>query len=144
MENNWYIVNDLDDFIDHTRILVFNNFGSQITDHPEDQLLLDLTEEQEEELNSILTHEESMVIAKNFVKKQIHKHTKNIRYVISDDIFMDIVSSLNDRLISNLIHSLVRKGFLETAFDTDANDFVFWVKKHENHTNTDEEKPETD
>jgi hypothetical protein len=41
-------------------------------------------------------------------------------------------------MVSNIISGLVQKGLVETAFDEEANDFVFWVKKNE------EEKPETD
>ena len=55
-------------------------------------------------------------------------------------MFADIVHKLNDRMVSNIISGLVQKGLVETAFDNEVNDFVFWVKNDENE----KEKPETD
>ena len=62
--------------------------------------------------------------------------------MLNDKIFTDIVSRLNDRMVSNIIVGLVQKGLVETAFDDESNDFVFWVKENEN--NDTEEAPETD
>jgi len=41
-------------------------------------------------------------------------------------------------MVSNIINSLVKKGLIETAFDSEKNDFIFWVKDNE------QDKPETD
>jgi hypothetical protein len=43
-------------------------------------------------------------------------------------------------MVSNIISGLVQKGLVETAFDEEANDFVFWVKNDQEE----KEKPETD
>ena len=43
-------------------------------------------------------------------------------------------------MISNMLNTLVNKGLLETAYDNESNDFIFWVKNNE----TSQEKPETD
>lgn len=83
-----------------------------------------------------------MVIIKELVKKQKNRKTKEIRYTINDSIFADIVFKLNDRMVSNIVMGLVQRGLIESAFDDDANDFVFWVK--DNNANEKEEKPETD
>jgi len=43
---------------------------------------------------------------------------------------------MNGRLVSNMLTSLVSKGLIESAYDEQINDFVFWIK--------DNESPETD
>ena len=78
-----------------------------------------------------------MVIVRSLLKKQRHKTTKEVRYLISDSLFYDILQQLNDRLVSNTMASLVQKGLVESAYDSDIDDFVFWVNKNN-------EKPETD
>ena len=65
------------------------------------------------------------------VKKQKHKLTSNIRYIVSEDLYMNIINALNDRLVSNILNNLVNKGIVETAFDEKANEFIFWVKNEE-------------
>ena len=41
-------------------------------------------------------------------------------------------------MTSNIVNGLVQKGLIETAFDSEANDFIFWIKEDEN------QKPKTD
>jgi predicted transcriptional regulator len=141
MSEKWYVVPDLDDFTDKARAIVYNNFGVWNNPDNMDVLIDDVVENEKEEFDKILSHQESLVIVKEFVKKQKNSKTKKIRYTISDDIFTEIVHNLNNRMVSNIINSLVQKGLVESAFDDKANDFVFWIKdKDENQ----EEKPETD
>jgi hypothetical protein len=44
-------------------------------------------------------------------------------------------------MVSNLLNNLVNKGVIETGFDSDSNDFVFWIKDNDKNKT---EKPETD
>jgi hypothetical protein len=140
MSETWYIVPDLDNFTDKARAIVYNNFG--VWNNPDnlDILIDDVVENEQEEFDKVLSHQESLVIVKELVKKQKNRKTKEIRYTINDNIFADIVHRLNDRMVSNIINSLVQKGLVETAFDDESNDFIFWVKNDENE----KEKPETD
>jgi len=139
MSETWYIVPDLDNFTDKARAIVYNNFGTWQNKDELDILIDDVKIEDEEELNNVLSHKESLLIIKELVKKQKNRKTKEIRYTINDTIFADIVYKLNDRMVSNIVNTLVQKGLIESAFDSDANDFIFWIKD-----NTEEEKPETD
>jgi hypothetical protein len=136
MSETWFVVPDLDNFTDKARAIVYNNFG--VWNNPDnlDILIDDVVESEQEELDKILSHQESLVIIKELVKKQKNKKTNQIRYTINDSIFADIIYRLNDRMVSNIVSGLVQKGLIETAFDDEANDFVFWIKE--------EEKPETD
>jgi len=105
-----------------------------------DILIDDVKENEREEFDKMLSHQESLVIVKENVKTQRNKITKKTRYVLNDDIFAEIVYKLNDRMVSNIMMSLVQKGLVETAFDEEANDFIFWAKNDKEEI----EKPETD
>ena len=140
MSEKWYVVPDLDNFTDKARAIVYNNFGVCINPDNLDILIDDVVENEQEEFDKVLSHQESLVIVKELVKKQKNRKTKEIRYTINDNIFADIVHRLNDRMVSNIITGLVDKGLLETAFDNESNDFIFWIKNDENE----KEKPETD
>lgn len=127
-----YDIIDLEKFIDATRTLVYSCFGkNNDKNNPNntvDNLLNSLTDDEVCEMNACLSLSESMVIAKKFIKTQKNKNTKQIRQIISEEAYMQFVEELNSRLVSNLISKLASQGVLETAFDEEANDFVFWVK----------------
>jgi len=144
MKNKWYIVHDMNLFTNHVRVLVFNAFGSNLAednDFPEIENLISVKPEDKEELDNILSFEESLNIVSQIVKKQKNKKNNDIRYVIDDKIFMDVLESLNSRMVSNLLNNLVNKGILETGFDNETNDFLFWIKDNDKNKT---EKPETD
>lgn len=140
-ESEWFIISDLSDFTNKARAIVYNNFGTWQDGSDLDILIDDVKDEEKEEFDKMLSHQESLVIVKENVKVQKNKRTKKIRYILDDIIFADIVHKLNDRMVSNIISNLVQKGLVETAFDNEANDFVFWVKEDDKN---DQEKPETD
>ena len=139
MDDQWFIITDLDEFTDKARSIVYNNFG--VWNNPDniDVIIDDVVENEQEEFEKVLSHQESLVIVKEFVKRQKNKKTKQTRYTLNDTIFAEIIHSLNDRMVSNIINGLVQKGLIETAFDDESNDFVFWVKDE-----NEKEKPETD
>lgn len=139
--DHWFIINDLDEFTDKARAIVYNNFGAWDNKTDLDVLIDNVKSENQEEFNKVLSHQESLVIIKENVKKEKNKKTKKIRYILSEKIFTDIIYMLNDRMVSNIVSGLVQKGLIETAFDDESNDFVFWVKDTNENT---EEKPETD
>lgn len=132
-DSNWYTIENFKNFIDTTRLLVFNSFGSKKI-NPDDKIS-DLSDQDREELNSVLSYDECVLISKDILKKD--SDTKN-RYIVCEDIFSELITALNERMISNILQSLVNKGFVETAFDEESNDFVFYIPKENN------ENPETD
>lgn len=137
-DSEWFIVPNLSEFTDKARSIVYNNFGVWNNKTDMDILIDDVAQNEKTEFDKVLSHQESLVIVKENLKRERNKITKKIRYILNDDIFAEIVYKLNDRMVSNIISGLVQKGLVETAFDEEANEFVFWVKKDE------EEKPETD
>ena len=133
-DSDWYDVKDIDEFVKAARSIIYNNFGSW--DKKQGNSEVDIIDDMitkpsdEEEFNQLLTQEESIVIIKPLFKKQKNKRTSKIRYLISDDIFLNMLQQLNDRMVSNTISSLVQKGLVETAYDSEIDDFVFWVDKN--------------
>lgn len=135
---DWFVINDITEFVNKARTIVYNKFGSWNEDSELDNMLLDISETSLEELDTILPHSEALLIVKQSLKTQKNKKTKKTRYILDDEIFADIIHNLNTRMVSNLLTSLVNKGLVETSYDSEANDFVFWVKDDK------KEKPETD
>lgn len=140
-DNSWYVINDLEIFVDKTRAIVFNSFGKKQTKEWSEVGLDIVSDNERDEFDKILSHDESMNIAKDMLRKQTHKHTLKTRYLVSDTVYYKLVSSLNERMIGNILNSLVNKGLVEAAFDDESNDFVFWCKDTENEN---DQKPETD
>lgn len=140
MNNNWFIIKNLKEFTDASRKLVFNNFGSKLEDDSDlETVLTDLSSEDQKELDEVLSYNESVSIIRGFLKKQKNKKTKATRYLVDEKLYISIITALNDRLVSNILNSLVNKGLIETAYDAESNDFVFWCAKNDQEKN----KPET-
>ena len=140
-DRDWYIVSDLDAFIEKTRAIVFNSFGKKTDQKFSEEEIYIVNDKDKEELDKILSYEESLLIAKDLLRKQTHKTNQSTRYLVSDKIYYEFVSCLNERMIGNILNNLVNKGLVEAAFDSEANDFVFWCKDTENEK---DQKPETD
>lgn len=128
MNDEWYIIKDFDGFVYHSRILIYDSYGKTNTTESEIDELIELTAEETKELDSILTLQETIAIIKSLAKKQKNKKTNQIRFIINDDIYVNIIQSLGDRMTSNILHGLVNKGLVEMGFDEEKNDFVFWTK----------------
>jgi hypothetical protein len=142
-DEQWFFINDFDDFVDHSRSLVFKFFGAinEVADDSMTASLAQMSQEELEEMDETLTHDESAIIIKNYAKKQVNRKTKEIRYCLTDKLLQSIIEDMNNRMISNILNSLVNKGVLDSAYDSDQNDFIFWVKDDDNKQN---QKPETD
>jgi len=129
--DQWFFISDFDNFVDHSRSLVFKFFGevNNIADDSMTASLAKLSREEIKEMDETLTHEESAIIIKNHAKQQINRKTKQIRYCLTDKLLQSIIEDLNSRMVSNILNSLVNKGVLDSAYDDEQNDFIFWVKE---------------
>jgi len=142
-KKEWFQVINLDKFIESTRVLIFNSFGKN-NEKQQDELsfiLEDLPKAEIEELNTVLTQEECMIMSKEFLKERRNNKTKQTTFLITNQKYLEMVESFNSRMISNMLNNLVNKGLLETAYDSESNDFVFWIKDNDKNQN---EKPKTD
>lgn len=127
---NGYVVKNVETFINSIRKTVYGGFGQEIENDDELTYLMKKLEHNEEEMNELdntLPLQECYVIAKEYIQRQKNKNTGEVRYTITEDNFESFILALNDRLVSNLLNSLVQKGLLEMAFDEEENDFIFWV-----------------
>lgn len=130
-DNQKFVIDDLEQFIESTRVLVFDAFGKTNEYSMDDLsiLLSDLQEDEIEELNKTLTQEECMAISKEFVSTKTNKKTKQSKHTIDTKTYMKMIECFNSRMISNMLNNLVNRGLLETAYDNESNDFVFWAKE---------------
>jgi hypothetical protein len=133
-EDEWFVIKDMDMFINYTRNMIYENYGDAKTE----DVSKELDSQEIQELDRILSFDESLNIVKGLVKKQKNKKNDAIRFIVNDDSYMKIIQSLTDRMTSNILTSLVKKGVVETAYDSEENDFIFWIK------NDQKEKPKTD
>ena len=134
MSKQNYIIDNLDEFTDSARRLVYNGFGKGAVEDPDEftELVTKISPDEEQELNKILTHDEALIIVKSMAKEQKHKYEDKSRYLIDEKIFSEIIEAMNARLVSNILTSLANRGMIESAYDSDINDFVFWVKDEKN------------
>ena len=126
-KKDWFVINDLEVFVDKTRALVFNSFGKQQNDQSIDIGFDIISDNEKEEFDKILPHNESMLIAKEILRKQTNKTTLSSRYLVSDKSYYKFINSLNERMIGNILNNLVNKGLVDVAFDEESNDFLFWA-----------------
>lgn len=128
-----FVIKDISHFIDSTRKLVFNSFGKETTtDESVDNMLFsDMSPADINEMDKVLSLSETQIIVQNHLKKQRNKLTGETRYILTEPGFCDIVEDLNSRMVSNLLNELSSKGMIESAYDSDLNDFVFWIKDDE-------------
>lgn len=124
-------IKDLEEFTESTRRVVFSGFGKSVQETPDDftDMLEKLSSEEENEMNQVLSQKESILIIQSMIKTQTNKKTKQIRYIINEKIFEEIIEALNARLVSNILSNLIKRGLIESAYDDKLNDFVFWVKE---------------
>lgn len=143
MNKDWY-VKDFDGFINHSRAIVFKCFGESIVDPQNDDDITDILSiidaQDQEEMDRVLSKSECEIIAKGFMKIKTSKKSNKTKYFINEKILYDILESFNNRMASNIVNKLVNDGVLESAFDMEKNDFIFWRKDIENK----KENPETD
>jgi hypothetical protein len=130
--DGWLEISNMEKFTEYLRNIVYINFKDDNQDDSKNyqidlgEDLPEITEEEETELSEILTQKECIVIVKETSKKIIHKKTKNIKYLINDSILSKLIEDFNQRMISNIIAKLVKRGILESAYDDKKNDFIFW------------------
>lgn len=128
-----YIITDVELFVDTIRRIVYNGFAQEI---PEDIDLFIKSFENidENELDETLTLKECLAIVSHqkLITTQVSKTTGNKRFVVTEDNYYKMIDDFNNRLVSNLLSSLVAKGLIESAYCEEENDFIFWVKDTKN------------
>lgn len=127
--NEWLEISSMQKFTDYIRTMVYMNFAESTEENDITLSFEELSEKEQVELDNLLDIEECILIVKENVKIVRHKKSKEKKYLINDKRLNKIIEDINHRMVSNIIKELVAKGLLETAFDEEQNDFVFWTKK---------------
>ena len=132
----WFTIIDLEAFVDSTRVLVYELFGNESKGKDKDENIAKtntdykkLTKTEQEEINECLTYQEALLISKDFLKERVNKKLKQKKYLISEKSYLSFLESLNARLVSNMLSKMVKQDLLESAFDEESNDFIFWLKE---------------
>lgn len=127
--NNKYSIVDINKFIETTRVMVYNSFGqSDLTIDKVDMDIENLEQEERQELDVYLGQKEAQRIIFEYIKKRKTKNGDTI-YILSEEEFLKIINDLTLRLTSNLLNNLATRGLINTAFDEETNDFIFWAKE---------------
>lgn len=130
-EEEWLEISNLKKFTNYIRTMVFKSFSNEDEEIDVLNCFANLTQKEKEELDNVLGLKECSIIIKGIAKKIRHKTTKKVKYIVNGDMLNQIIEDINQRMVSNIIQVLVSKGVLETAFDEEKNDFVFWTKESE-------------
>jgi hypothetical protein len=142
MSKSWYEVKNIEDFVNSARKLVFRFFDEENAkpkpNQSLDSELYQMSKEELDELDQTLPYNESFLIAQQHMKQK-NKKNEIIKYYITDEILYTIIEELNSRMVSNILHHLVNRGMLESGYDAEAGDFIFWIKEEENDK---KQKPE--
>lgn len=135
-DKTWFLIKDFEGFVNHARGLVFKVFGESIGQQEIDEdmsiIYESLSKLDLEEMNRTLPLEQCLLITKQHIKIKTNKKTKKIEYYINDKILFSLLESFNTRMVSNILSKLSNDGLLESAFDEEKNDFVFWIKEDKN------------
>ncbi|NDB56169.1 hypothetical protein EB169_10115 [archaeon] len=123
-----YDIYDLEMFVQKTRVLVYNSFGT--SSKPIDEIDMDfenLNKDQQKEIDNCLSEKEALNIALEHVLQK-RDRDGNIINLLSEENFMAIINDFSLRMTSNILNTLASKGLVDSAFDEETNDFVFWAK----------------
>ena len=132
--NEWLEIHNIKEFTDFIRNIVYVSFLDSTEDEETYEIDISksfetLTKAEKEEMEEVLNTKECSNIILENSRRLKNKKTKKIKYLINDQLLHKIIESINQRMVSNIIAKLVKKGVLESAFDEEKNDFVFWNKE---------------
>lgn len=141
-DEEWMEIVNLDKLIQFSRKLIFYNFDEANDDLDTEEFMNKVERIKDRDIHEIellLPIKECRQIFEELTMSKRHKKTKILTHFIKDDNYDIVLERLNQRMISNMVQGLVKKGVLETGFDNDRNDFVFWIKKDDDADNKEAE-----
>jgi hypothetical protein len=118
-----YVMEDTSEFINQVRRIVFAGFG--LKDLEDNELSALIEEIDKEEMDKTISFAECKIILQEYIEQK--KIRRKIKYVLTSKNFDQFIEAVNARLVSNLITELVDMGQLDSAWDSEANDFIFWI-----------------
>lgn len=127
-QEDYYLIKDLNSFVKETKKVAIENFKSfvkneknhKLVDEVTNKIIMQLSTKNKIEDN-IVSDQECELIINPFLEKQ------NGKFVISEGVYFEILKSIHTRIVSNTLNVLSSKGIIESAYDEELNDFVFWL-----------------
>jgi len=119
---NVYQITNLLEFLDASRVWLYTMFGGLNPSESMDMKYVDLKVDEKQEIDKVLNIKEVINIAQEYIKFNEHDGI----WLITEDRYEELLIELNARMTSNLLASMVSSGILESAYDSEINDFVFW------------------
>lgn len=116
--------------INFSRRIVYHNFDEDNNNLTDKEFLekVDQVEVDDKEMNHLLPYSECKAIIKPYLI-DVDTDTADLKYFkIKEEDYDEFLVELNKRMVSNIVKDLVSKGLVDSAFDNEKNDFVFWVK----------------
>jgi hypothetical protein len=138
-------ISNVDKLVNFSRRLIYYNFDDEsekLSDADFFDQVQKIKQEDMPEMDKYLPFYEAKNIMKSLLIKRRHKKTKIPKLFMKESDYDEVLVQLNKRLVSNIVRGLVNKGVVESAFDDEKNDFIFWVK--DKYNEYDDQQPETD
>lgn len=141
----WMEIVNIDKLVDFSRRVIFYNFDEENNDLDDKDFMKKIEKIEHKdsaEIDKVLPTNEVKAIFSDVVVKKRNKKTKKINLFIREEDYEEVLAQLNQRMVSNIVKGLVAKGLVDSAFDSEKNDFVFWVRT--DYDDRKSENPETD
>jgi len=145
MGEGWMEIVNIDKLVDFSRRVIFYNFDEDNDDLDDEDFMKKIEKIESKdsaEMNKVLPRDEVKAIFLDLIVKKRNKNTKKVALFIKEEDYEEVLAQLNQRMVSNIVKGLVSKGLVESAFDSEKNDFVFWVRT--DYDDRKRENPETD
>ena len=136
MSNGWLEVVNLEKLVKFSRKVIYYNFdesNSKLNDESFMEKIENISNEKDDaEMERVLPYKEIEAIFGEFLQRRNSKETKKKAWFLKEKDYNIILEQLSERMVSNIVRGLVKKGLVESAFDDEKNEFVFWVKGNDN------------
>jgi len=145
MDEGWMEIVNIDKLVDFSRRVIFYNFDEDNDDLDDEDFMKKIEKIESKdsaEMNKVLPRDEVKAIFLYLIVKRRNKNTKKVAKFIKEENYEEDLAQLNQRMVSNIVKGLVSRGLVESAFDSEKNDFVFWVRT--DYDDRKSENPETD
>jgi hypothetical protein len=145
MDEGWMEIVNIDKLVDFSRRVIFYNFDEANDDLDDEDFMKKIEKIESKdstEMDKVLPRDEVKAIFSDLVFKRKNKNTKKVALFIKEEDYEEVLAQLNQRMVSNIVKGLVSRGLVESAFDSEKNDFVFWVRT--DYDDRKRENPETD
>ena len=145
MDEGWMEIVNIDKLVDFSRRVIFYNFDEANDDLDDEDFMKKIEKIESKdstEMDKVLPRDEVKAIFSDLVFKKRNKNTKKVALFIKEEDYEEVLAQLNQRMVSNIVKGLVSRGLVESAFDSEKNDFVFWVRT--DYDDRKRENPETD